>query len=390
MVAEGAEAPRARTTMPIPAADDPRYRIDDSSQIPSPSLIVFADLVRSNLTRMVEMVGTPDRLRPHVKTHKMPAIIRLSLEQGITKAKCATIAEAEMTARAGGPDVLLAYPLVGPNPVRMARLMTAFPETTFRATVDDIESARVLSDAVSKLDRPLHVLLDLNVGMDRTGIIPGPAAEELYAEVDRLPGLIPDGLHAYDGHTKAPGIEERRASVAKVVDLVVGLRDRLEARGLPVPRVVMGGTPPFPIYAKLDLPGLECSPGTIVLHDTGYDLPYPDLDFTPAALLLGRVVSRPREGLLCLDLGIKSVASDPPGDRVTLLGIPGARQKSQNEEHLIVETPASADFPPGTPVLAIPTHICPTCALHREALVVEGGKVVDRWEVTARDRTLSI
>ncbi|QDV37015.1 D-TA family PLP-dependent enzyme [Tautonia plasticadhaerens] len=376
--------------MSIPAADDPRYRIDDPSALPSPALVVFSDLVRSNLRRMLDLVGSPDRLRPHVKTHKMPAIVRMSLEMGITKSKCATIAEAEMVARAGGPDVLLAYPLVGPNPARMAQLMAEFPETTFRAVVDDPESARRLSDAVAGLDRPLPTLVDLNVGMDRTGIPPGPAAEELYAEIDRLNGLVPDGLHAYDGHTKAPALDDRKASVAGVVDRVVGLRDRLEARGLPVPRLVMGGTPPFPIYAALDLPGLECSPGTIVLHDAGYDLPFPDLGFTPAALLLGRVVSRPREGLICLDIGTKAVASDPAGDRVLLLGIPGARQKSQNEEHLLVETPASGDFPPGTAVLAVPTHICPTCALHREAVVIEGGKVVDRWEVVARDRTLTI
>lgn len=376
--------------MTIPAADDPRYRIDDPSTIPSPSLVVFPELVRSNLRRMIELVGDPARLRPHVKTHKMPAIVRMSLQLGITKAKCATIAEAEMVARAGGPDVLLAYPLVGPNTARMARLVAEFPETTFRAVVDDPESARRLSEAVSGLGRALPTLIDLNVGMDRTGILPGPAAEELYGEIDRLPGLVPDGIHAYDGHTKAPALEDRRASVSKVVDQVVGLRDRLEARGLAVPRLVMGGTPPFPIYAALDLPGLECSPGTVVLHDTGYDSPYPDLDFIPAALLLGRVVSRPREGLICLDIGTKSVASDPTGDRVTLLGIPGARQKSQNEEHLLVETPAFENFPPGTPVLAVPTHICPTCALHREALVIVGGKVVDRWEVVARDRTLTI
>lgn len=367
-----------------------RYHIDDLSQIPSPSLVIFVDIVRENLRKMLEMVGDPARLRPHVKTHKMPAIVRMALEEGITKHKCATIAEAEMLAQAGAPDVLLAYQPVGPNVERMVRLLTTYPNTTFRTVVDEPGPAQALSDAVSRVGRSLPTLIDLNVGMNRTGIIPSPEADALYAEIARLPGLEPDGLHAYDGHSSDPDLDQRRSLVMSIVKEVTAMRDRLEGQGLPVPRIVMGGTPPFPIYAGLDLPNLECSPGTIVLHDVGYGAKFPDLPFTPAALLLGRVASRPKPGLLCLDIGTKAVASDPIGDRVAVLGIPDAKLGRQNEEHLMVETPAAADFPPGTPVLAIPVHICPTCALHREAFAIQDGKVIDRWPVIARDRTLTI
>ncbi|WP_201750122.1 D-TA family PLP-dependent enzyme [Tautonia marina] len=367
-----------------------RYHIDDLSQIPSPSLVIFVDIVRENLRKMLELVGDPARLRPHVKTHKMPAIVRMALEEGITKHKCATIAEAEMLGQAGAPDVLLAYQPVGPNVERMIRLLTTYPNTTFRTVVDEPGPAQALSDAVSRVGRSLPTLIDLNVGMNRTGIIPGPEADALYAEIARLPGLEPDGLHAYDGHSSDPDLDQRRSLVMSIVKEVTAMRDRLESQGLPVPRIVMGGTPPFPIYAGLDLPNLECSPGTIVLHDVGYGAKFPDLPFTPAALLLGRVASRPKPGLLCLDIGTKAVASDPIGDRVAVLGIPDAKLGRQNEEHLMVETPAAADFPPGTPVLAIPVHICPTCALHREAFAIQDGKVIDRWPVIARDRTLTI
>ena len=368
-----------------------RYRVDDLAEIPSPSLLVFVDIVRENLRHMVELVGDPARLRPHVKTHKMPAIVRMALDEGITKHKCATIAEAEMLAQAGAPDVFLAYQPVGPNLSRMVHLVTTYPETTFRTVVDEPDTAQALSDAFSRAGRSLAGLIDLNVGMNRTGILPGPQADALYAEIARLPSLEPDGIHAYDGQNQQADIEERRAAIASIVDQVVALRDRLESQGLPVPRIVMGGTPGFPIYAQLDLSGLECSPGTVVLHDVGYGAKFSDLaGFTPAALLLGRVTSRPRPGLLCLDIGTKAVASDPIGDRVAVLGIPDAKLGRQNEEHLMVETPAAADFPPGTPVLAIPVHICPTCALHREALAIQNGQVVDRWPVTARDRCITI
>lgn len=371
---------------------DPRYAIDDPSALLSPSLLIFRDIVRDNLTTMIRVANGADRLRPHVKTHKMPALIRLIEEMGIHKHKCATIAEAEMVARAGGRDVLLAYPLVGPNLARWTALIRAYPETTFRAIVDHPDSARALSAAVAaaKLDRPLPVLVDLEVGMGRTGIEPGDAAADLYALVADLPGLTPDGLHAYDGHLQVVDLDERRQITRAGFEPVLNLRDQLQARGLPVPRLVLGGTPALPVYAELDEPGVECAPGTTVLHDAGYAAKYPDLPFTPAALLLTRVISHPRPDRLCLDLGYKAVASDPVGARLTLLGVADAVLGGQSEEHLVVDTPQAGDYPPGTPLLAIPTHICPTCALHQNAYVIEGGRLVDEWEVSARDRVLRV
>jgi D-serine deaminase-like pyridoxal phosphate-dependent protein len=368
---------------------DDRYPIDDPSELLSPSLVIFRPLVRKNLESMIALARGAERLRPHVKTHKMPALIRLAEEMGVRKHKCATIAEAEMVAQAGGTDVLLAYPVVGPNVARLAKLVAAFPATTFRATVDNPDAARALSDAMRGVDRPLPVLVDLEIGMGRTGIEPGEAAAALYELVSRLPGLEADGLHAYDGHLRDSDPDARRASARPGQDQVFRLRDRLQARGLSVPRIVLGGTPTFPAHAALDEPGLECSPGTCVLHDGSYSSRFPDLPFTPAALLLTRVVSRPRAGRLCLDVGYKAVASDPAGDRVTLLGVADATFGGQSEEHLVVDTPHAADYPPGTPLLAIPTHVCPTCALHRWAYVVEDGAVADRWEVGARDRMLT-
>jgi D-serine deaminase-like pyridoxal phosphate-dependent protein len=369
---------------------DSRYAIDDSREMLSPSLVIFRDLVRQNLAAMISMARGHERLRPHVKTHKMAAVVRLAAEVGITKHKCATIAEAEAVAAAGGTDVLLAYPLVGPNLSRWVRLIQTYPETTFRTIVDHPDSAGALSQALRGLDRPVPVLLDLEVGMGRTGIDPGDAAAALYTQIARLPNVHADGLHAYDGHVNETDLEARKRTVGAVQDATLALRDRLLRQGLPVPRVVLGGTPSFPLHAGLDLPGLECSPGTIVLHDHGYATRYPDLPFTPAALLLTRVVSRPRPGRICLDLGHKAVAADPAGPRVHLIDIPDARIVGQSEEHLVVDTPGSDHYPIGTCILAIPTHICPTSALHRRAYVIARGRLIDEWEVSARDRVIRV
>jgi D-serine deaminase-like pyridoxal phosphate-dependent protein len=365
---------------------DSRYEFREASELLSPSLLIYRRLAAENLRAAIALARGASRLRPHVKTHKMAEVVRLAESLGIRKHKCATIAEAEMVAAAGGTDVLLAYPLVGPNLKRFAHLVRGYRSTTFRATVDHPESAHALAAAARGLDKQVPVLVDLNIGMGRTGIDPGAAAVELYALIARLPQLAPDGIHAYDGHIHDRDPGERRSAVQPGLDRTLALRDRLIKQGLPVPRMVLGGSPTFPIYAELEQPGVECSPGTIVFHDDSYASKYPDLPFVPAALLLTRVISHPGPGRLCLDLGHKAVASDPPGQRARLLTVDDARPIQHSEEHLVVETAQSEAIPLGTPLLAIPTHICPTVALHRRAYVIDEGQVVDQWEVTARDR----
>lgn len=208
-----------------------------------------------------------------------------------------------------------------------------------------------------------------------------------------LPGLRPAGLHAYDGHNHVENYSDREAMALGGLEPVLALRAALEKKGLPVPRLVLGGTPTFPIYARLNQPGVECTPGTHVLFDHGYGSRFADVSrsFQPAALLLSRVVSRPTPNRLTLDLGYKAVASDPPvGNRCFLLNVPAYQIVAQNEEHLVVETPAAEQFGPGDEVYAVPTHICPTCALHRSAYVIENGQVTATWSIVARDRVLTI
>jgi D-serine deaminase-like pyridoxal phosphate-dependent protein len=371
---------------------NPHYAIRDTSSIYSPALIFYKDLIRKNIAYAVEIAGDAARLRPHVKTHKTRELVRLEREAGITKHKCATLAEAEMLARAGATDVLIAYNMVGPNCRRLARLVREYPDCRFSVTGDHPAALEALSRVMKQEGQAVDVLLDLDVGQHRTGIAPGPDAAALYEQLARLPGLRPGGLHVYDGHNHQENFVERRRAVMDLLDPVLSLWAALEKKGLPVPRVVAGGTPTFPVFAKLDVPGLECSPGTCFLHDQGYGSKFGDMaGFTPAALLLTRVISKPLPTRLTLDLGYKAVASDPPaGKRLTLLDVPDYETVLQNEEHLVIDTPHAAKYHPGDELFAVPTHICPTCAMHQRAYVVEGGAVAEMWDVVARDRVLSI
>ena len=370
---------------------DEHYRIEDTSEIISPGLVVFRDLVERNTRRMIEIAGDVSRLRPHCKTHKMREVVQLQLGEGITKHKCATFAEAEMLAEAGVKDIFLAYNIVGPNLGRTVAFVEKFSDVTFSVTADHAKPLSQLGEAMSQASRTVDVLLDLDTGQHRTGIAADANAQEFYGQIVRTAGLNAGGLHVYDGQNHQTDVNERRTAVDGCWNQAIGLRDQLVAEGWPVPRIVAGGTGSFPMYAEKSDPALELSPGTLVFHDVGYREMFPDLSFVPAALVLTRVVSCPTDDRITVDLGYKACAADQPmGKRVEFPDLLDSKQVLQNEEHLVLETDRASEFAPGDELLAIPRHICPTSALHKQVYVVSGGKVVDRWNVAARDRWLTI
>jgi D-serine deaminase-like pyridoxal phosphate-dependent protein len=374
-------------TTSVDGAIEPWYAIANVEEIPSPALVVYPARARENIARMIRVAGGTARLRPHVKTHKMSEVVRLQLVAGIDKFKCSTIAEAEMVAAAGGPDVLLAYPQVGPNAARLAALAAAFPAVRFSTIADDAQQIASLSRVFSDAGRSIDVLLDLDTGMHRSGVEPGPAALALYQRIADAPGLRPGGLHVYDGHLRDRDLDARARSVQAAFAPVDTLREQLQAAGMEVPRVVAGGSPSFPIHARRS--DVECSPGTCVFWDSNYRAKLPDLEFEYAALLLTRVVSKPGGNRLCLDLGYKAVSPDNPYPRVELLGVPDVELVNHSEEHLAITTPDAGRFAVGDVIYGVPHHVCPTVALHRDAVVVENGRAVARWPVVARDRKLT-
>ncbi len=366
----------------------PWYPLVNQQEVPSPCLLLYPDRVRENIRRMIAIGGGVQSLRPHMKTHKMPEVIRMQVEQGITRFKCATIAEAEMTAAAGAEDVLLAYQPVGPNVDRFLELAARFPSVRFSCAADNPASVGDLSDAAARSSTRVEVLVDLDVGQHRTGIAPDTHAFDLYRLIAALPALAPGGLHAYDGHVHDSDVTERTAACEAAFAPVEVLRRKLERECLPVPRVVAGGTPTFPMHARRG--NVECSPGTCLFWDAGYGKKLPDLDFLPAALVLTRVVSKPTPNRLCLDLGHKAIASEMPHPRVVFLNLSEVNAVAHNEEHLVVETLNADAFKVGDCLYGIPWHICPTVALHSEAVVVENGRATQHWKIVGRERKLNI
>lgn len=367
------------------AEKHPWYALNEPEGIPSPALLVYPQRIARNIAEMVRVAGDPLRLRPHIKTHKTAEIVQMQMEAGIRKFKCATLAEADLLGRCGAPDVLLAYQPVGPNQDRFLNLQKAYPQTRFAALADHPAVVDALHRKAKQAGAVIRLFVDLNVGMNRTGIAPGPEAEALYKQIAGLEGLEACGLHAYDGHIRHTDPAARQAACDEAFAPVAALRQRLEADGYPVPVIIAGGSPTFPMHAGRE--GVELSPGTTLLWDARYGSLFADMDFLPAAVLLTRVISHPGPGTYCLDLGHKAIAPEMEFPRVALMGLETCVQTGQSEEHLVLQAIEDPGLEPGQPVYGIPMHVCPTVPKYRWLLTVENGIVTGRWEVAARDYT---
>jgi D-serine deaminase-like pyridoxal phosphate-dependent protein len=350
---------------PIPYSPD-RYRISEQvlAKTMTPALVVFLERVRENLANLIRRAGDPSRLRIHVKTSKIPEVFAESARAGIRHFKCATTREAEQLLGALAKekidgDVLVAYPHLGPNLARLGELARAHPELALSVLVEDPEV---------EVPAPLGVFVDVNCGMDRTGI---PIADrKTIAAVAERAGDRFRGVHAYEGHIHEGSYAERKAACFTIYDELAEVSSALDR----VPEVVTSGTPSFmPAleYEGLRAFGHRVSPGTVIYFDHRYHSELEELDFVPAALVLSRVVSYPTDRKFTCDAGSKAVASEAGSPVAVILGHPEHEACEPNEEHLPFV--AGGERPKrGDTVLLFPRHVCPTVNLAESALLIDG------------------
>lgn len=364
------------------------YTINNPGEVNSPALLIYPYRIEQNIKKMISISGDPDMLRPHVKTHKMPEIVRMQKNHGIRKFKCATIAEAEMTAGCGAEEILLAYQPVGPNINRFFGLKKKFTEINISCIADCGDVIRQLSENAVKNNSVTSVWLDINNGMNRTGVTPGEEAYKLFKMISDLPMLQPEGLHVYDGQIHENDFSLREKFCNDAFLPVKSLLSDLARSGSGRVKVVAGGTPTFPIHAKRS--GVETSPGTTLLWDYGYSSSFADLDFLHAAVLFSRVISKPESDLICIDLGTKAVSSEMPQPRVKITGLANYEFVSHNEEHMVIRTSEASKISIGDVFYCIPYHICPTVDRFDKVSVVRNGKVTEQWKVEARKREITV
>ena len=360
------------------------FEIKNINELDSPALVVFPQRVKHNIQLAIDMIGDVSRLRPHIKTNKSPDVARLMLNAGITKFKCATIAEAEMLAQCKAPDVLLAYQPLGPKLNRFISLIKKYRTTKFSCLTDNRVAADEQATAFSSSDLVVSVFIDLNVGMNRTGISPDEKAIQFAKHCSTLKGIAVAGLHAYDGHIRDIDFEMKKQKCNEAFAAVEELNEKLK-----LPVIIMGGSPAFSVHCKRK--NIECSPGTFVYWDKGYTDLCPEQKFLPAIVLVTRIISLPSENKICTDLGHKSVAAENEiTRRVFFLNVEGLKPISQSEEHLVLETNEGATYKVGDIFYGLPYHVCPTVALYDSAYTIEKGLVTGEWKNVARDRKISV
>jgi D-serine deaminase-like pyridoxal phosphate-dependent protein len=306
------------------------------------------------------------------------------LSAGITKFKCATIAEAEMLAQCNAPDVLLAYQPLGPKLNRFVSLIKKYSATKFSCLTDNIAAANEQASVFNSNDLTVPVFIDLNVGMNRTGISPDENAISLYDHCKTLKGIAVVGLHAYDGHIRDVDFETKKQKCDEAFALVEKLNEKLK-----LPSIIVGGSPAYSVHCKRK--DIECSPGTFVYWDKGYTDLCPEQKFLPAIVLVTRIISLPSSTKICTDLGHKSVAAENEiTRRVFFLNAEGLKPVGQSEEHLVLETNEHHSYKVGDIFYGLPYHVCPTVALYERVFTIENGKVTGEWKTVARDRKISL
>ena len=359
----------------------------DYSTMDSPALIIDKKKVEYNIQLAIKLAGGPDRLRPHVKTHKILEVAKMQSAAGIYKFKCSTIAEGEMLGMARAKDVLIAYPVQGPKINRVFNLKQKFPKTKYSVLVDNPKTAQSINEIATSTNQKLSVFIDINNGQNRTGI-KIQNVDILVDTIQELSNLELNGLHCYDGHIRMASLDDRASTCQKAFSSVLELQTKLEDRFQKSLVIVAGGSPSFSVHAKYH--EVECSPGTFIFWDQRYANDYQEQEFKKAAVVATRVISKLDPHTYCLDLGHKSIASEFSFPRVEFIHPNKFTQIGHSEEHLIIKSDLPDILHVGELLLAYPYHICPTVALYDQVQIVNNETIIEQWDVIARNRKITI
>ncbi len=362
------------------------YLINDTASLLTPALAIYPEIVDHNISTTLRLLsGDPNRWRPHLKTSKLQFTMQRLVRHGIHQAKCSTTSELATACAAGFDDLLIAFPVVGANALRVRELADENPGVRVSVLCENPEQiARWKSSRVG-------IFIDVNPGMDRTGIEQDhiPAIIEVVQSIADA-GLEFRGLHYYDGHVTAPSFEAREKLAHQGYDRLMEIVRAIERAGFPMEEIITSGTPAFPCaasYAPFRHSSFvhRASPGTVVYSDATSLTQLPaEWGYRPAALVVSTVVSHPRANLITCDAGHKAVSADAGVPTCTVAGHPDFTPLKPSEEHLPIDVHSAARPPIGEALYLIPRHVCPTVNNFDDALIIESNRVSGVERVTAR------
>lgn len=361
------------------------------ASIPTPALVLDLDAFERNVARMAEHCKVNGlSIRPHAKTHKSVAIAKAQVAAGAPGVCCAKLGEAEAMAAGGIESILITSPVVTAQGLdRLMALNAKIPD--LMVVVDHPDNARTLAAAASEAKRTLKVLVDLDVGLHRTGIRPGDEATDLAELLDAAEFLDLRGLQAYAGHLMhIHDFAERREKSLAAMKVLGEQRDALKAKGLCCDIVSGGGTGTYNIDPEATVL-TELQGGSYIFMDKQYNdvalgngASFP---FETSLFVQMSVVSNNTKNLATTDAGFKSFSTDAEPPKL-LSGAPeGAGYFFFGDEQGGILLPDGAHLPLGSVLTAMTPHCDPTVNLYDFYHVVRGDRLVDMWPIEARGRS---
>lgn len=366
------------------------------ADVDTPALIVDLDVLERNVREMADVARRHGvALRPHAKTHKSVEVAALQLGAGAVGLTLAKLGEVEALLDAGLAgslmDVLVAYPIVGA--AKLDRLLALADRLHVTVSLDGLAAAAEIGRAAHARGTTIDLLVEVDTGGRRCGVLPGAPALELAQAIDRLPGVRFRGIMTHEGHAYgATSPAELRtisaAAGAAMVETAVAMR----AAGLECPVVSVGSTPSA--RAIVGVPGLtEIRPGTYVFQDYNQVRLGVAAVEDCAATVLATVVARPAPDRAVVDAGTKAVGADRNMIRVDregfglVKGQPGWFFARASEEHgVLLRDPdlLADDLMVGRRVEIIPNHVCPAVNLYDSLVAYRGERVEAAIAVVAR------
>lgn len=356
-------------------------------EIDTPALVLDLDAFEANLDHMAALLApTGAKLRAHAKTHKSPVIAKLQMARGAVGQCVQKVAEAEILAWGGVPDILVSNEVVGAG--KLARLVALSRIAQIAVCVDDATHIAAAETAAEAARIRLPVLVEIDVGAARCGVAPGPEAVSLAQRVASSRHLHFAGLQAYHGsaqHKRSP--EERRSAIDHATEGTRRTVEQLRQQGLECPIVGGAGTGTFALEAGSGV-FTEIQAGSYAFMDADYarnldEAGHPVRIFRHSLFILATVMSATRPGLAVLDAGHKAVAVD--SGLPLVWDRPGVRYVSASDEHGKLEISSEAEAPKlGEKLRLIPGHCDPTVDRYDWYVGVRGGRVECIWPVAAR------
>lgn len=359
------------------------------SEIETPAIVIDLDIMERNLQRVADYARKYDlKLRPHTKTHKIPALARKQMDLGAIGITVAKVGEAEVMLAANPAEIYVAYPVIGQR--KLERLMQVARQTKVIVGLDSQFAARQLSDAARQAQVEIAVLAEFDVGLNRVGVNPGEDLLALGKTIANQPRLRLEGITFYPGHVKAAD-ESAEPAIEALAALLPRIISDWKRAGLPL-NIVSGGSTPL-LFQSHRIEGMtEIRPGTYIFNDKNTWNMSACGQEDCAATIHTTVVSTARPGQIIIDGGSKTFSSDRLANSSEVsfgyfVDAPQAVLTKMNEEHGFVDVRnVNREFSVGDRLRIIPNHICVAVNLHEQLYGVRGDTVECVWPVAARGK----